>query len=85
MKVRRAFCALALSSIAVIGVAAPASAMTNTSPATSTATLDCVGIHPVHATALLTARQINVLRAVALFINNHPALFGDTCTVTVTA
>jgi hypothetical protein len=84
MKVRRVFCALALSSITVIGVAAPASAVTSTTPVTRTSTtLDCVGSHPVHATALLTARQVTVLQAVVVFINTHPVLFGGTtCTVT---
>lgn len=74
---RGAIGALALSATSVIGLAAPASAVT-----TTLTTLDCVGLHPVHVTAPLTARQVNVLKALVQFIDSHPQLFGTTCTVT---
>lgn len=68
--------ALALSATSVFGLAAPASAATTTST-----TLDCVGRHPVHVTAPLTARQVTALKALVQFIDSHPQLFGTTCTV----
>ena len=86
MKVRRAFCALALASTSVIGIAAPASAsaVTTTAPVRFLTTLNCGPSHPVNVTTPLTTQQVTVLRAVVLFINSHPRLFGTFCTVTVT-
>jgi hypothetical protein len=77
MRLRRVVAALALSVTGVVGLAAPVSAVTRTAT-----TLDCVGEHPVHATASLTARQVAALKAVVQFIDSHPALFHTTCTVT---
>ena len=83
MKLRPAFCALALASTSVIGIAAPASAVTSTTPVTRiSTTLNCIGSHPVHTTALLTERQVLVLKAAVKFINTYPLFFGTTCTVT---
>ena len=81
MRLRRMVAALALSVTGVAGFAAPVSAVTR--PVTRTVTtLDCVGAHPVHATAALTAGQVAALKAVVRFIDAHPELFHTTCTVT---
>ena len=84
MKGRPAFCALALASTSVIGIAAPASAVASTVPVPTTqTTLTCTGKYAVDASYLLTARQVLVLKAAVVFINSHPLLFGGTtCTVT---
>jgi len=82
MKVRPAFCALALASTSVIGIAAPASAVTSTVVPTTQTTLICTGKYPVNASYLLTAGQVRVLKAAVNFINTHPNLFGTHCDVT---